>query len=121
MKLDPWDDAQLLAQRLAQPGARLVVVIGAMAWCQKCRDYLPIFEQQAASAPASESHVWLDLEEHSAFLGTFVPDDLPLELTYESGHIVQARVCNGQDTDQLHAPVETGIYALLCADNWASH
>lgn len=121
MKLDPWDDAQLLAQRLAQPDARLVVVIGAMAWCQKCRDYWPIFEQQAASAPASESHVWLDLEEHSAFLGTFVPDDLPLELTYASGHIVQARVCNGHNTDQPHGPVDTDIYALLCADNWASN
>lgn len=120
MKLDPWDDAKRLAQRLAQPGARLTLVIGAMAWCQKCRDYRPTFEQQAASAPPHESHVWLDLEEHSAFLGSFVPDDLPLELIYESGQLVQAQVRNAQNSDHPHPPVQSNIYARLCADDWAS-
>lgn len=103
MKLDPWTDAQRLAERLSQSGARLVVVLGAQAWCRKCRDYYPQFEADAAQAPASESHVWLDLEEHVEFIGAFIPDDLPLRLRYEQG--------------QLPDP---GIHARLCLVDWAS-
>ncbi len=120
MKLDPWDDAQILAQRLAQPNARLVVVVGALAWCQKCRDYLPIFEEQAATAPDNESRVWLDLEEHSTFLGSFVPDDLPLQLTYEAGQLIQSWVLSTSGTHEPQEIVEPGIYARLCEQDWAS-
>ena len=120
MKLDPWDDAQSLAQRLAQPGAQLVVVIAALAWCQKCRDYLPIFEAQAANAPAHHSHVWLDLEEHASFLGGFVPEDLPLQLTYQSGQLMEALVLRSSGEHEPQEVAEPGIYGRLCADDWAS-
>ncbi len=119
MRLDPWDDAQTLAQRLAEPHARLIVLIGALAWCQKCRDYLPIFEQQAASAPEHHSHVWLDLEEHTAFLGGFVPDDLPLQLTYESGQLTKVAALSVNDGLELQNITDPGIYARLCIKDWA--
>lgn len=119
MKFDPWNDAQVLAQRLAKPDARLVVVIGALAWCKKCRDHLPIFEQQAASAPEFESHVWLDVEEHTAFLGPFVPDDLPLQLTYESSRLTQAVVLRADGTHVELAMTDPGIHARLCMADWA--
>ena len=123
MKLDPWLDAQRLAERLGQPGARLVVVLGAPAWCQKCRDYYPEFEARAAQAPAHESHVWLDLEEHLEFIGRFIPDDLPLRLVYEEGRLQAATVVG---PDGQHEPVppsqlhEPGIHARLCRVDWAS-
>lgn len=122
MKLDPWDDAKTLALRLAQPGSKLVVVIGALAWCQKCRDYLAAFEAGAADAPANESHVWLDLEEHNAFIGSFVPDDLPLQLVYEEGRLVS---CTAMRMDDGHLPLrlaelqDPGIHARLCETDWA--
>jgi thiol-disulfide isomerase/thioredoxin len=120
MKLDPWDDAQTLAERLAKPNAKLVVAVGALAWCQKCRDYLPIFEQQAASAPAHESHVWLDVEEHSSFLGKFVPEDLPFQLIYESGQMTQAIVLRASGEHEFQDMPDPGIHTRLCANDWAS-
>lgn len=119
MKLDPWDDAQALAERLTQPHAKLTVVIGALAWCQKCRDYLPIFEQRAAQAPANESHVWLDLEEHTAFLGGFIPDDLPLQLTYESGQLTGALVLRSSGEHEAQNITDPGIHTRLCINDWA--
>ena len=119
MKLDPWLDAKTLAQRLSEPNSTLVVVIGALAWCQKCRDYLPIFEAQAANAPEHHSHVWLDLEEHTAFLGPFVPDDLPLQLTYESSQLAHALVLRTSGEHALQHMRDPGIYARLCVHDWA--
>lgn len=119
MKFDPWNDAKTLAQRLAQPEARLVVVVAALTWCQKCRDYLPTFEHQAANAPDIESHVWLDIEEHGTFLGSFVPDDLPLQLTYESGQLKQVCVLRTSGDHEPQDIDEPGIYARLCTQDWA--
>lgn len=123
MKLDPWIDAQRLAERLGQPGARLVVVLGAQAWCQKCRDYYPEFEASAAQAPANESHVWLDLEEHSVFVDPFVPEDLPLQLIYEAGQLLTASVIgfDGQHASMaLNRLPDPGVHARLCKVDWAS-
>lgn len=119
MKLDPWLDAQALAQRLAQPHARLIVLIGALDWCQKCRDHLPVFERRAANAPANESHVWLDVEEHTAFLGLFVPEDLPLQLVYESGRLMQALVLRADGAHTALALTDPGIHTRLCTADWA--
>lgn len=119
MRLDPWEDAQTLALRLAEPEAQLIVVIAALAWCQKCRDYLPIFEQEAASAPEHHCHVWLDLEEHTAFLGGFVPDDLPLQLIYQSGQLIHAVVLRANGEHEAQDITDPGIHAKLCVKNWA--
>lgn len=90
---DPWSDAQALAQHLQRPDAELLAVIGAEAWCEKCRRLKPAFEALCASAmPDQAAWMWLDLEDHSDFLGGFIPPDLPLLLRWRAGVCVQAAV-----------------------------
>lgn len=91
--LDPWDDASTIAARLQSPGAELTVVLGAEAWCDKCRRLRPAFDALQAAQPAAEGAVlWLDLEDHAEFIGRFVPEDLPLLLRWRAGVCVQAAV-----------------------------
>ena len=97
--LDPWDDALAIAARLQSHGAVLTVVLGAEAWCDKCRRLRPLFDalqavQFAPVPPATPAAtvLWLDLEEHAEFIGRFVPDDLPLLLRWQAGLCVQAAV-----------------------------
>ncbi len=98
LALDPWTDAQALAQRLRVPGAELLVALGAEAWCDKCKTLRPLFEQLcAAQAPAQVTWLWLDLEEHAEFLGDFVPEDLPLLLRWRAGQLIQAAVLEAID------------------------
>lgn len=88
MRLDPWDDAARIAERLALPGAKLIVLVGAAGWCEKCRQALPAFDAWACVAPLNETHVWMDLEEHAGLLGAWIPETLPVELVYENGRRV---------------------------------
>lgn len=102
--LDPWDDALELARRLQAPDAELLVVIGAQAWCDKCKRLKPAFE--ALCAQAMGDHVlwlWLDLEDHADFLGGFIPPDLPLLLRWRQGVCVQAAIVEDIQPDRLPA------------------
>lgn len=87
-QLDPWDDARVLAARLGSPGARLFVLIGAEQWCARCREMRSHFDALAALAPAHESWLWLDLEEHAEFVGEYLPDTLPTLIAYLDGQVL---------------------------------
>lgn len=124
---DPWDDASLLAARGRSPLNRLVVVLGAEAWCSKCRDFKPVFEQAARHAPSKDLWIWLDLEEHADFLGSYLPEDLPELLIYRNTELVQRAVL--EDVHQFqalltapeqHFPAETvpEIANLLMQRDW---
>lgn len=122
--LDPWTDAEQIAQHLARPGAELLVVVGAAQWCQKCRDFYPHFELQRSQGQALQLHLWLDLEEHAEFLGDFVPDDLPLLLHHQNGLLVQSGVVRGWDgphwlLDPSGAVPDPSIWRALTTVNWA--
>ena len=95
--LDPWADASFISQHLRQPGAELLVVLGAEAWCPKCKRLRPAFEQMCQVLPAHILWLWLDLEDHAEFLGNFIPPNLPLLLRWRAGQCVQAAVL--QDID----------------------
>lgn len=102
---DPWTDAQALAQHLQRPDAELLVVIGAEAWCGKCRRLKPLFESLCTSSmPDQAAWMWLDLEDHGDFLGGFVPPDLPLLLRWRAGVCVQAAVVEDIAVDGPLAP-----------------
>lgn len=92
MRLDPWDDAARIAERLTLPGAKLIVLVGAAGWCEKCRQALPAFDARSCSAPPHETHVWMDIEEHTGLLGAWIPETLPLELVYENGGLEAQRI-----------------------------
>lgn len=91
--LDPWNDAAAIAERMHMPAARLVLAIGAEAWCRNCRTFRPIFE---ALSQTKDEHdaiwVWLDLEVHAEFLDGLIPESLPLLLSYSGSHLTHAFV-----------------------------
>jgi thiol-disulfide isomerase/thioredoxin len=106
--LDPWEHAQLIAQRLGQPNAQLIVVIGAEQWCTKCAELRPKFEAlatQAAQSSQAKQRVtlWLDLEDHAEFLGSFIPPDLPLMLRWQAGQCVHAVIISAIEPNQQPA------------------
>ena len=127
---DPWLDARRIADSLALPGAELITVLAAEAWCSKCRLLRPLFENNAA-ADASDRRVWLwlDLEEHADFIDGFIPDDLPLRLHYRNAQLLRAGVwCapNPESTDDrgLFEPTHPSslppLWQRLSAEDWAS-
>jgi hypothetical protein len=81
--LDPWLDARAIADRAAQPEARMILVLGAENWCDKCSVFRPHFDARAVAARDNEIWLWLDLEEHAEFLDDYLPDDLPQLIVYE--------------------------------------
>lgn len=124
---DPWDDASAIAQQLARPHAELAVVIGARAWCEKCRQLYPGFEAFAAQAHAvPRVSLWLDLEEHADFLGDFVPEDLPLWLQYREGRLVDYRVLSAIDGSGVSGDAARpeitppDLWQVFTAATWAS-
>ncbi|MCU7850391.1 MAG: thioredoxin [Candidatus Thiodiazotropha sp. (ex Lucinoma kastoroae)] len=126
--LNPWLDAKELAHRLNRPGARLTIVIGAEGWCQKCRDFWPIFDAQAQKASANETWLWLDMEEHAEFVGSYLPPDLPMLICYENAYITNLQPLkpglSGLEHALTHPETDTfrqdpGIRARLIEENWA--
>lgn len=125
---DPWADARLIAERQQLPGARLVVFLGAEAWCEKCRTLRPHMEAQAASASWNDTWVWLDLEDHAEFLGDYVPDDLPQLIMYEGAALTACHVLELSSGSIAGAvrmqPIEAstkadpGIRANLLREDW---
>jgi hypothetical protein len=125
---DPWADARLIAERQQLPGARLVIFLGAEAWCEKCRTLRPHIEAQAASASEDDTWVWLDLEDHAEFVGDYVPEDLPQLIIYEKAIVTAcvtlpltqvslAEVIRRQP-GATSALVDPGILANLLREDW---
>ncbi len=131
--LDPWQDAALLSARLQRPDSRLIVLLAAEAWCSKCRAWRPAFDTAAAQAEARETWLWLDIEDHAEFMGTYLPDDLPHLLVYEgaqlhiNGPLPFDQASLTQPFDQLLSRLGTttpqadfGLRTRLMQSDWAS-
>jgi hypothetical protein len=129
--LDPWTDAAAIAARLNAPSARLTVIIGATLWCASCRTFRPVFESLAAQqGQAHDTWLWLDLEEHAEFLDDFIPDNLPLLLSYRGAQLTHALVPGEPSVralaDLLAQPAHIGqaappdIRARLMTPDWAT-
>jgi hypothetical protein len=125
--LDPWHDAATIAARLTAPMARLVVLIGAESWCERCRTLKPAFEAMALQREGQdETWIWLDLEDHADFLDGFIPDDLPILMQYSgadlSGALVGRAVTASAFASPVAGPSLTGLPDLrvrLMATDWA--
>ena len=127
--LDPWDDADVLAQRLQYPDALLFILIGAEQWCARCRDMRPYFDALTAEAQRDETWLRFDLEEHAEFLGDYLPDDLPVLVAYRGKELVScAVVVSRAALDQAVALArlssatelaDPGIRARLLMHDWA--
>ncbi len=126
MKLDPWRDAAEIARRLAQDGTELILLLGAEAWCRKCRALRPAFERLAEAAPEHQILLWLDLDEHAPFLGDYLPDDLPELLIYHAGHLTgRSLLPPGVDLAAMldhSAPAEDdpGLWWAFVQEDWAA-
>lgn len=133
--LDPWDDAARIAARLASPTNRLIVVIGAEAWCDKCREFKPHFDAVAANAPAHDLMLWLDLEDHQEFLGDYIPEDLPELLMYRQDTLLLRSAVPGMSQAAFKQALKAepkqaafvprnedpGIAKRLLEPNWAKN
>jgi hypothetical protein len=134
---DPWDDAGELAQKLAEAGTLLYIVIGAEQWCSKCRDLRPQFDSLADQATPNEVWLWLDLEDHSEFVGDYSPPGLPILLAYRGAELHSCQLIENtpdflaQAIDQIRefrhagryldaALSDPGIRARLLMEDWAT-
>lgn len=128
--LDPWTDAAAIAARLMLPSAHLVILIGAESWCERCRTLKPAFESMAQQKNIEgEVWLWLDLEEHADFLDEFIPDDLPLLMSYRGPSLTQVLLGRAVNVAVLaekppRAPMSTelalpDIRNRLMAGDWA--
>lgn len=127
--LDPWTDVALIAGRLGSPYNRLIVVLAAEAWCDKCRRLRPRFDALAAGAPERELMLWLDIEDHLDFIGDYLPESLPELLIYRGMQLVHRQILEptpGALEAALAAPPmpdpgpDPGIAARLAQRDWAS-
>jgi thiol-disulfide isomerase/thioredoxin len=127
--LDPWEDASHIAEVLNQNGAELIIALGAEQWCEKCAVLRPKFEQLAAQAAAHRLCLWFDLEDHAEFIGSFIPEDLPLMVRWQNGQCVQIAVITAIQTEQ-HPPITLrdieipadlpNLWQVLTQPNWGS-
>ena len=131
--LDPWNDAGLIAQRLNQPGAELFVIVGAEQWCEKCRDLRPLFDAYMAQADSQATWLWLDLEDHTEFIGDFMPESLPMLIAYMSNQLVACQVlevsltifdeivaqCQIEASRRSLSNKDPGIRTRLLQQDWA--
>jgi hypothetical protein len=126
--LDPWLHAEALAHRLSRSRSRLIIVIGAEAWCQKCREFRPVFNARASQAAQNETWLWLDMEEHAEFIAPYLPPDLPLLVCYEQKNLINLQVLDISESGlekALSYPVidptsqDPGIRSRLSQENWA--
>lgn len=129
-RLDPWNDAAIIAARLKSASARLVLIIGAESWCETCRSLGQIFDTLAQeSGKSEETWLWLDLEEHADFLDNFIPDSLPLLMSYRGDQLshamIPSRITEGGLLELLAQPsvIEHGnlpdVRGRLMANDWA--
>ncbi|AXV82009.1 MULTISPECIES: thioredoxin [Ralstonia solanacearum species complex] len=126
--LDPWTHAREIAERLSHPSARLVVVLGAESWCEKCRTLRPAFDAWAMQAAPHEVRLWLDIEDHAEFIGPDLPADLPMLIAYEGARLTHAHVLkpgietieHALDGAGKPAQADPGILARLTRENWAT-
>jgi thiol-disulfide isomerase/thioredoxin len=105
--LDPWDDAAWIAGKLGSPFNRLIVVIGAESWCEKCRALKPHFEQLARQSPDRDILLWLDLEEHQEFLGAYIPVSLPEVLIYKEMKLIARSLLSDGSEATLRTVLQT--------------
>ena len=131
--LDPWNDAGLIAQRLNQPGADLFVIVGAEQWCEKCRNLRPHFDAYMAQADSQATWLWLDLEDHTEFIGDFMPESLPMLIAYRGNQLINCQVlevspivfdeavaqCQYPSSGSAVPTQEPGIRARLLQQDWA--
>ncbi|NHZ83542.1 thioredoxin [Massilia sp. CCM 8695] len=129
-RLDPWNDAAVIAARLKSRSARLVLIIGAESWCETCRALGPVFDTLAQqSSKQDDTWLWLDLEDHADFLDNFIPDSLPLLMSYsgaELSHaVIPTRVTEADLLELLARPsvIEHSnlpdVRGRLMANDWA--
>lgn len=136
--LDPWNDADTLAERLSHSDALLFVLIGAEQWCSKCRDIRPRFDALMAQAQDHETWLRFDLEEHADFLGDYLPEGLPMLVIYQGNTLLACEPVKGAD-DELSLTIvkarknasggstyrpdttllDPGIHLRLVTQNWA--
>ena len=129
MLFDPWDDAAQLVQRLNQSDSKLFLVIGAEAWCYKCRELRPAFEELAQESRGNDVHLWLDMQEHAQFIDPYLPDDLPMLFIYQNGALkAQKTLALSSESldEQIAAAVnhavltsDPGIYQKITDADWA--
>ncbi|GGC13573.1 thioredoxin [Pseudoduganella buxea] len=130
-QLDPWHDASRLAARLAGDDALLILAIGAEQWCARCRALRPAFDAIAAAAPDSETWLWLDIEDHTEFIGDYFPENLPVLLAYRGERVLLHRLIDDRagPLDELLAAArawpaadgsaDPGIRRRLLVADWA--
>lgn len=60
------------------PSASKLLVAGLCAqWCGTCREYRPLFDQQALAFGERADFAWVDVEDHDEVLGSLDVENFP--------------------------------------------
>ncbi len=86
--LDAWDDFAKITSTLSDSSQSIVICLGA-SWCHKCEPVKKTIFQLSEVTPSNTHWLWLDLEDHCEFLGTFFPETIPLVWVYQGSHLVR--------------------------------
>ena len=125
--LDPWDDAQRIADRLRLPDGTLHVFIGMESSCIKCAILRQVWNEYVTALPADDNQVWmwLDTDEHGEFLGDYIPNDPPVYIRYKNGTRTVIASLKGFSSGQLEIQAQDeaqsipDFYVALTNDNWS--
>ena len=66
----------------------LLVACLCAAWCGACRDYRPVFDEQAQQFSAEADFIWVDIEDHDEVLGQLDIQDFPTLVVLRGGQPV---------------------------------
>ena len=66
-----------------------LLVAGLCAqWCGTCREYQPLFEEQAQGFEGRARFVWVDVEDHAEVLGPIDVEDFPTLLIAQGDQVL---------------------------------
>ncbi len=128
-EINLWDHAEYISRTLKNKKSTLIILIGAEKWCQKCSLLKNEFNLIFSSLKDNIIPLWLDLEDHSSFIGNYVPYNIPEIFIYRNGNLkhrdfltqndilwnIDIKNFNGAKDDK----VSKSIYNNIINENWS--
>ena len=126
--LNLWDNAEYICTVLKNPLSKLIIIIGASEWCNKCAIVEREFHSISKNFPKETIALWLDVEDHSSFTNNYSPENLPEIFIYKNKKLVHRDYLNNNliwhvsDENNNHPTRDyfsDAIYNNITKENWS--